>query len=55
MNLPFFVVQKILVLAQKFSFEELKNMYQKIFQIDVKIKTGKIDPQTALEIFISEM
>jgi len=53
-NLPLFVVQKILILAQKFSFEELKQMYQKIFQIDVKIKTGKIDPQAALEIFISE-
>lgn len=65
-NLPFpmiiqksslhpFVVRKSFSLAQKFSFEELKKIYKKIFDIDYNIKTGKIDPQAGLESLIVQI
>lgn len=52
-NLHPFVVKKSYEQAQKFSFLELKKIYQKIFQADLNIKTGKIDPQTALDLLIA--
>ena len=50
-----FVVKKSLPLANKFTFEELKKIYQKIFQADLQIKTGKIDPETALDLLIADI
>lgn len=50
-----FIVRKIYSQTQKFELEELKKIYQKIFQIDLKIKTGKIEPQLALDLFIAEI
>ena len=50
-----FVVRKSLWLAQKFSLEELKKIYQKIFQIDLDIKIGKIQPDLALDLFIAQI
>ena len=50
-----FVVRKTLWQARKFTIEELKKIYQKIFQADLNIKTGKIDPETALDLFIAEI
>lgn len=50
-----FVVKKTYFMCSKFSFEELKNIYNKIFQIDSDIKTGRIEPETALSLFISEI
>jgi len=47
-----FVVKKTYEQAGKFTFQELKKIYQKIFQIDLSIKTGKIDPTTALDFLI---
>jgi DNA polymerase-3 subunit delta len=47
-----FVVKKTYEQARKFSFQELKKIYQKIFQVDLSIKTGKIDPTTALDFLI---
>ena len=38
-----FVVQKSFYLCNQFSMPELKKIYQKIFQADLDIKTGKID------------
>ena len=42
-----FVARKSAEQARKFTYEELKKIYLKIFQIDHSIKTGKIDPQAA--------
>lgn len=50
-----FVVKKTLYLCGRFSMEQLKNIYQKIFQIDADIKTGKIEAEAALELLIAEI
>jgi len=47
-----FVVKKTYQLCRKFSFLQLKKIYQKIFQADLDIKTGKAEPETALDLFI---
>ncbi len=50
-----FVVKKNYFACQQFSFQELKNMYHTIFQIDLDIKTGKLDPEMALELLVSQV
>jgi len=50
-----FVAQKSYFQAKNFSFEELKKIYQKLFQIDLDIKTGKIKPEAGLEMFLAEI
>jgi DNA polymerase-3 subunit delta len=55
LNLPPFVLEKILKISQKFKFEELKRIYQKIFNFDSAIKTGKIEPDLALDLLLAEL
>ena len=50
-----YVLRKTTEQARAFSFEELKKIYRKIFQADLDIKTGKKDPDTALDLLISEI
>lgn len=50
-----FVVKKGYFQAQKFKIEELKKIYQKLFDADLAIKTGKINPETALDLLIAEI
>ena len=50
-----YVIRKAIQQSKKFSLEELKKIYQKIFQVDLGIKTGKIDPETALDLLIAEI
>lgn len=50
-----FVVQKSLYICSNFSMQELKKIYQKIFKVDSDIKTGKIEPETALDLLLSEI
>lgn len=50
-----FVVKKNYALANKFEFEELKKIHQKIFETDLNIKTGKLEPETALDLLITEI
>jgi len=50
-----FVVKKSYFLCRQFTFEELKNAYRKIFSIDSDIKTGRIEAETALDLFISQI
>jgi len=50
-----FVVNKSYQQAGKFSLPELKKIYQKIFQADLDIKTGKINPEIALDLLITEI
>jgi DNA polymerase-3 subunit delta len=48
-----FVARKSQALVGKFTFEELKKIYQKIFLIDYETKTGKNDPETALDLLVA--
>ncbi len=50
-----FVVRKTYYQSQKFSFQELKKIYQKIFKVDLDIKTGRIQPEIALDLLITEI
>lgn len=50
-----YVVKKSHAQAQRFSLPELKKIYQKIFEVDLNIKTGKLEPETALELLITEI
>ncbi|MFH1841171.1 MAG: DNA polymerase III subunit delta [Candidatus Nealsonbacteria bacterium] len=50
-----FVFKKSCLQAERFTIQDLKKIYQKIFQIDFDVKTGKIDPQTALDLLITEV
>lgn len=55
LNLHPYIIKKTIQQADKFSFEELKKIYQKVFQADFNIKTGKIDPEIALDLLIAEI
>jgi len=48
-----FVVRKTYQEANKFTLSELKKIYQKIFQVDLSLKTGKVSPEAALDLFLS--
>jgi len=50
-----FVVQKSLYLCNQFTSEQLKKIYLKIFQIDLDIKTGKVEAETALDLFVYQL
>jgi len=50
-----YIVKKSLWQARSFSFLELKKIYQKIFKADFDIKTGKLNPELALDLLISEI
>jgi len=50
-----FVVKKGWQQVNKFTFQELKKIYQKIFEVDLNVKTGRIDSQTALDLLIAEI
>ncbi len=53
-NLHPFVFKKSCDQAKKFSFDELRKIYENLFNIDLKTKTGQIDPVLALHLFIFE-
>lgn len=50
-----YVIRKTIQQTKKFTLEELKKIYQKIFETDLAIKTGKIEPETALPLLIAEI
>lgn len=50
-----FVVKKSEALSRKFNMQELKKIYQKIFEVDLKAKTGRINGQAALDVLIGEI
>jgi DNA polymerase-3 subunit delta len=47
-----FVFSKTYKQAGRFSKEELEKNYQRLFEFDLKIKTGQIDPVLALHLFL---
>ena len=50
-----YVVKKSYNLCQRFTLQELKKNLQKIFQIDLDIKTGKIEPRVGLDLLVAEI
>ena len=50
-----YVIKKTRPLVDKFTFLELKKIYQKILKIDTDIKIGKIEPRTAIDLLIIEL
>jgi DNA polymerase-3 subunit delta len=50
-----FILEKSFWQAKKFSLDQLKNFYRKIFKIDLAIKKGKVDPQEGLELLILDL
>jgi len=50
-----FVVQKNYFMCNQFTLEELKGIYQKIFTIDLGIKTGNIEEETALHLLVAQI
>jgi len=49
-----FVAKKSMKQAQNFTLKELKKIYNHLLKIDLGIKTGKLDPNIALDQFIVE-
>ncbi len=47
-----FVFKKSFYQAKKFSFDELKEIINLLFQIDLKAKTGQTDPVLAIHLFL---
>jgi len=50
-----FVVKKNYFASRHFSLSELKAMYGALFQIDADIKRGLVEPDTALNLFVSRI
>ncbi|MDD5696772.1 MAG: DNA polymerase III subunit delta [Candidatus Pacebacteria bacterium] len=50
-----FVFSQSSAQARQFSLEELKGLYQKILDLDTSIKTGRIDPEVALDLLIFDV
>jgi len=54
LNLHPYVLQKTRGQAEKFDLEQLKKIYRKIFRVDLKVKTGQLAPQAALDFLVAE-
>lgn len=50
-----FVIRKSLGQIRNFTFSKLKSIYQKLGDIDAKVKTGKLDMKLALDKFVAEL
>ncbi len=50
-----FVVKKSYFLCRSFTLQELKDMYHRVFTMDADIKTGNIEPETALDVFVASI
>lgn len=48
-----FVQQKARAQSRNFSLKEIARVYQKLFEADVAIKTGDMQPHTALDLFVA--
>lgn len=50
-----FVIQKTSQQCKNFTLDQLKVIYQKLLDYDIKLKTGKINPKLALDILVVEL
>jgi len=49
------VLKKTLDQASRYSQSRLKDVYRKLLDTDISIKTGKIDPELALNVLVAEL
>lgn len=47
-----FVIKKTWAQIKNFSLSELKKIYNKLLELDIAIKTGRIEPKTALDVLV---
>ena len=47
-----FVIQKASNQVKKYSFEQLKNIYNQLLAMDIKLKTSQIKPTVLFDLFI---
>lgn len=50
-----FVAQKLARQSRSFNVEQLERVYRALLDYDVRMKTGRIDPTLALDLFIASM
>lgn len=50
-----FVLRKTLEQAEKYSLTQLKELYHKLLEADLSIKTGRFDGELALNILVAEL
>jgi DNA polymerase-3 subunit delta len=50
-----FVVKKTMAQLKNFNLEKMKEVYKKMEEMDIKIKTGKINPVLALDKLVTEI
>lgn len=50
-----FVIQKSLWLIKNFSLAQLEKVYRKIFQMDISVKSGKLDSEEAIEMLLLDI
>ena len=50
-----FVIQKSLWLIKNFSLSQLEKIYKKIFQMDISVKSGKLDQEEAIEMLLLDI
>lgn len=50
-----FVAKKSLELSKRFSLEDIKRIYQRIFEADLAIKTGKIMPENGIKLLVADI
>lgn len=50
-----YVVRKTQSQVRNFSFDELKNIYSRLLDIDVALKTSSVDPDALLTLFVYEV
>jgi DNA polymerase III subunit delta len=50
-----YVLDKLVVRAEKYTLDNLKHIYNKLLETDLAIKTGKFDEDLALDILIADL
>jgi DNA polymerase-3 subunit delta len=50
-----FVIKKSWSQLRNFSLDVLKKIYERLLKLDIAIKRGKIEPQTALDLIVGEI
>ncbi|MFC1947037.1 DNA polymerase III subunit delta, partial [Chloroflexota bacterium] len=49
------ILKKTLEQASRYSLSRLKDVYRRLLDTDISIKTGKMDPELALNILVAEL